>query len=100
MFHRNGSQELYEEYKKEQRGVFSRDPAGLTEALCTPTYFNKVWRCYFPELKLKPNGDFMLCQKCTLLKELVHGQAGSRGIQNQAEKDEYMREYEAHVEVG
>eukprot|EP00904_Undaria_pinnatifida_P006121 jgi/Undpi1/2639/HiC_scaffold_13.g06018.m1 len=34
---------------------------------------------------------------CTLLKEKLHGQAGSRGTQNQAERERCTREYEAHV---
>ena len=42
----------------------------------------------------------MLCEICTLLKEKNHGQAGSRGIQNQAERAEDMQFYDDHVEVG
>ena len=93
-------QELYEEYLKVQRAFFAKDPAGMATHVCTRDYFNKVWKGYFPKLKLKRNGDFMLCEICTLLKEKNHGQAGSRGIQNQAERAEDMQFYDDHVEVG
>ena len=93
------SQELYKEFKKEERRLFAKDPSGLNDALCSSDYFNKVWKQHYPRLKLKPCGDFMLCQTCTLLKEKLHGQAGSRGTQNQAERERCTREYEAHVKV-
>ena len=94
------AQELYHEYLKVQRVFFAKDPAGMATYVCKRDYFNKVWKCYFPKLKLKPNGDFMLCEICTLPKERINGQAGSRGIQNQAERDKDQGTYDYHVEVG
>ncbi|CAN0292862.1 unnamed protein product [Ascophyllum nodosum] len=92
--------ELYDEYLKVQRAFFAKDPVGMATHVCTRDYFTKVWKCYFPKLKLKRNGDSMLCEICTLLKEKNHGQAGSRGIQNQAERAKDLQIYDDHVEVG
>ena len=94
------AQELYDEYFKVQRVFFAKDPAGMVTLVCKRDYFNKVWKCYLPKLKLKPNEDFVLCEICTLLKENINGQAGSRGIQNQAERGKDLRTYEDHAEVG
>ncbi|CAN0235662.1 unnamed protein product [Ascophyllum nodosum] len=70
----------------------------MVTLVCKRDYFNKVWKCYLPKLKLKPNEDFVLCEICTLLKENINGQAGSRGIQNQAERGKDLRTYEDHAE--
>ena len=93
-------QELYDEYLKVQRAFFAKDPSGMATHVCKRDYLNKVWKCYFLKLKLKRNGDFMLCEICTLLKEKIHGQAGSRDIQNQAEKAKDLQIYDDRVEVG
>ncbi|CAN0284914.1 unnamed protein product [Ectocarpus sp. 12 AP-2014] len=89
--------ELYEEYSKSMRELYGQDPASLAERLCSPNYFNQVWSAYFSKLKLKPNGDFMLCETCTLLKEKIHGQAGSRGVQDDAERERHKSVYQEHL---
>lgn len=93
------SQDLFDEYHVAQRKVFAGDNVGLQRALCTPDYFYKVGAEHFPYLKLRPHGDFMLCEICTLLKSSIHGQIGSRAIQDEAHTKVHKQTYDAHIEV-
>ena len=63
-------------------------------------YFNKVWAEHFPKLKIKMRGDFMLCETCTRLKGLLHGEPGQRAVQDKNAARGYQLEYGSHVKVG
>lgn len=80
--------------------MFGDDPSALREATATSDYFNKVWAQRFPHLRIKARGDFMLCDTCTRLKGLLHGEPGQRAVQDGDAARRYKLEYDAHVKVG
>lgn len=93
------TKEIYGYYCDEQRRLHKDDPSSLREALVSPTYFNKVWAAHLPKVKIKVRGDFMLCETCTRLKGLLHGEPGQRPVQDKAARQRYQSEYDQHIKV-
>jgi len=73
---------------------------GADGDVCTSDYFYKTWQEVFPTLKLKPGGDFMKCQTCTLLEQKMYGPtSGGRGGGDKAEMEKWRAEHDEHMNV-
>ena len=94
------SKDLYDEYVQHTKKTWKRELVGVDGALCSRDYFYKTWSDAFPTLKLKPQGDFMKCQKCVLLAGSIYGSTpGVRGVEDQAETELHRAEYNDHLKV-
>lgn len=90
-------QDLYLAYKDEQRRLYGGRAA--EDAICSRTFFYKVWREDFRHVRCTIGRDFMLCDTCTSLNQRLHGTPGVRSELTSDVRASLRQELLEHTEV-